>query len=89
LEAKAMTKHFPQIIDFSLAGIFLALASQACLAGDRLKEGDAMITGELMDLESRYLDALSRVTGFSFLAGKLVLNWEKDGNWSAMMFTPR
>ena len=45
--------------------------------------------GELMDLESKYLDALSKVTGFSFLAGKLVLTWEKDGNWSAMMFTPR
>jgi heat shock protein HslJ len=45
--------------------------------------------GELMDLEHEYLDALSRVTGFSFLAGKLVLNWEKDGTWSVMMFTPR
>ena len=59
-----------------------------------LKIGLAMGTrmacpGELMDLEHEYLDALSRVTGFSFLAGKLVLNWEKDGNWSTMMFTPR
>jgi len=43
---------------------------------------------DLMDLESKYLDALSRVTGFSFLASKLVLNWEKDGNWSAMIFAP-
>ena len=59
-----------------------------------LKIGLAMGTrmacpGELMDLESKYLDALSQVTGFSFLAGKLVLTWEKDGNWSAMMFNPR
>jgi heat shock protein HslJ len=59
-----------------------------------LKIGLAMGTrmacpGELMDLEHEYLDALSRVTGFSFLAGKLVLNWEKDGTWSVMMFTPR
>ena len=58
-----------------------------------LKIGLAMGTrmacpGELMDLESKYLDALSQVTGFSFLAGKLVLTWEKDGNWSAMMFSP-
>ena len=58
-----------------------------------LKIGLAMGTrmacpGELMDLESKYLDALSRVTGFSFLASKLVLNWEKDGNWSAMIFAP-
>ena len=58
-----------------------------------LKIGLAMGTrmacsGELMDVEYKYLDALSRVTGFSFLAGKLVLNWEKDGNWSAMGFAP-
>ena len=62
-------------------------------APGKLKIGLAMGTrmacpGELMDLESKYLDALSRVTGFSFLAGKLVLNWEKDGNWSTMIFMP-
>jgi len=158
-----MTKHSPQTFTLSLAGIFLALAFQACLAGDQLTEGDAMMTGklslatlagtewllthfnrnepiqkgaevtlafaddtitgksacnrysagveqgeapgelkiglamgtrmacpgELMDLESKYLDALSRVTGFSFLAGKLVLTWEKDGDWLTMVFTPR
>lgn len=58
-----------------------------------LKIGLAMSTrmacpGELMDLESKYLDALSRVTGFSFLAGKLLLNWENDGEQSAMIFVP-
>jgi heat shock protein HslJ len=58
-----------------------------------LKIGLAMGTrmacpGDLMDLESKFLDALSRVKGFSFLAGKLLLTWEKDGNWSAMIFTP-
>ncbi len=42
----------------------------------------------LMDLEAQYLDALSRVTEFSFQAGKLVLNWEKDGEWFAMHFSP-
>jgi heat shock protein HslJ len=58
-----------------------------------LKIGLAMGTrmacpGELMDVESKYLGALSRVRGFSFLAGKLVLSWEKDGNWSVMIFVP-
>jgi heat shock protein HslJ len=58
-----------------------------------LKIGLAMGTrmacpGELMDLEYKYLDALSRVASFSFLAGKLILNWEKDGTWSAMIFRP-
>jgi heat shock protein HslJ len=58
-----------------------------------LKIGPAMGTrmacpGELMELEHKYLDALTHVTGFSFLAGKLVLTWENDGNWSTMLFTP-
>ena len=58
-----------------------------------LKIGPAMGTrmacpGELMDLEHKYLDALTHVTSFSFLAGKLVLTWEKDGNWSVMIFDP-
>ena len=58
-----------------------------------LKIGMAMGTrmacpGELMDVEHKYLDALAHVTGFSFLAGKLALTWEKDGNWSTMLFTP-
>ena len=43
--------------------------------------------GELMDLEHKYLDALTHVTGFSFLAGKLELTWENDGNCSTMLFT--
>jgi len=58
-----------------------------------LKIGLAMGTrmacpGELMDVEQQYLDALTHVTGFSFLAGKLVLTWEKDGTVSAMIFDP-
>ena len=58
-----------------------------------LKIGMAMGTrmacpGELMDLEHKYLHALSHVTGFSFMAGKLALTWENDGNWSTMLFTP-
>ena len=58
-----------------------------------LKIGMAMGTrmacpGELMDLEHKYLDALAHVTGFSFLAGKLALTWENDGNCSTMLFTP-
>ena len=59
-----------------------------------LKIGPAMGTrmacpDGLMELESQYLEALSQVTGFSFLAGKLVLNWGEDGGWSAMFFAPR
>jgi len=58
-----------------------------------LKIGLAMGTrmacpGELMDVEQQYLDALTHVTGISFLAGKLVLTWEKDGTVSAMIFDP-
>lgn len=43
----------------------------------------------LMELERLYLEAISHVSSFSFLAGKLVLNWEKDDIWSAMVFAPR
>jgi len=58
-----------------------------------LKVGPARSTrmacpGELMDVEQQYLDALIHVTGFSFLAGKLVLTWEKEGTVSAMIFDP-
>jgi len=58
-----------------------------------LKIGPAKSTrmacpGELMDVEQQYLDALTYVTGFSFLAGKLVFTWEKGGTVSAMIFDP-
>jgi len=71
---------------------YSASVEQGEAPGD-LKIGPAMGTrmacpGELMDLEHKYLDALTHVTGFSFLAGKLVLTWEKDGNWSALIFDP-
>lgn len=57
-----------------------------------LKIGQAMGTrmacpGGLMELEQQYLDALSRVNTYSFQAGKLVLNWQKDDEWFAMFFT--
>jgi heat shock protein HslJ len=59
-----------------------------------LKIGPAMGTrmacpGGLMGLEQQYLEALSQVTRFSFLAGKLVLNRGEDGGWSALFFAPR
>jgi len=59
-----------------------------------LKIGPAMGTrmacpGGAMELEQQYLEALSGVSGFSFMAGKLVLNYEQDGDWSAMFFTSR
>jgi heat shock protein HslJ len=43
----------------------------------------------LMELEQLYLEAISHVSSFSFLAGKLVLNREKDDKRSAMFFAPR
>lgn len=44
---------------------------------------------DLMELEQQYLKALSQVVSFSFLGGKLVLNWGEDDSWSAMLFAPR
>lgn len=57
-----------------------------------LKIGPAMGTRMacaegLMELEQRYLAALSQVTGFSFQAGKLVLTRHNDGEFSVMVFT--
>ena len=44
---------------------------------------------EVMTLENRYLDALGRVTRYGFLAGKLLLTWEKDQAIYTMLFKPR
>ena len=81
-----------KISGISACNRYSASVEQGEAPGD-LKIGPAMGTrmacpGELMDLEHKYLGALSHVTGFSFLAGKLVLTWEKDGNWSVMIFDP-
>jgi len=81
-----------QIFGISACNRYSAGVEQGETAGD-LQIGLAMGTrmacpGELMDLEHKYLDALTHVTGFSFLAGKLALTWENDGNWSTMLFTP-
>ena len=71
---------------------YSASVEQGEAPGD-LKIGPAMGTrmacpGELMDVEHKYLDALSHVTGFSFLAGKLALSWEKEDSRLTMLFTP-
>jgi len=42
---------------------------------------------ELMKLETEYLDALLNSTGFSFYAGSLVLNGQKDGTPFSMLFS--
>ena len=81
-----------QIFGISACNRYSAGVEQGEAAGD-LKIGLAMGTrmacpGELMELEHKYLEALTHVTGFSFLAGKLALTWENDGNWSTMLFTP-
>jgi heat shock protein HslJ len=59
-----------------------------------LKIGPAMGTrmacpDGLMDLEQQYLVALSQLSGFSFQAGKLVLERLDDGEYSVMVFTAR
>lgn len=59
-----------------------------------LKIGSAVSTrmacpDSLMDVEQQYLQALSQVVGFHFLAGKLILNWQQDDQWYAMSFEPR
>ena len=81
-----------QISGKSACNRYSASVEQGEAPGD-LKIGMAMGTrmacpGELMDLEHKYLDALSHVTGFSFLVGKLALTWEKDDAWSTMLFAP-
>ena len=81
-----------QISGKSACNRYSAGVEQGEAAGD-LRIGPAMGTrmacpGELMDLEHKFLDALTHVTGFSFLAGKLALTSENDGNRSIMLFTP-
>ncbi len=44
---------------------------------------------EVMDLEARYLDALSRVTNYGFLVGQLALTWQKDDTRYTMLFKPQ
>jgi heat shock protein HslJ len=44
---------------------------------------------EVMALENRYLEALGKVTRFSFMAGKLALTWQKDGANGTLLFVPR
>jgi len=45
--------------------------------------------GDLMELEQQYLQALSGVTEFSFLGGKLILSGDQDGQRFVMTFTRR
>jgi heat shock protein HslJ len=44
---------------------------------------------EVMELENRYLDALGKVTRYSFMSGKLALTWWNDGATNALLFVPR
>ena len=44
---------------------------------------------EVMQLESRYLDALGNVTRYGFITGKLALTWQKDSASKTMLFEPR
>lgn len=44
---------------------------------------------EAMEFEDSYLQALSGVTRFSFLNGKLVLSWQQDGSSNRLLFVPQ
>ena len=47
----------------------------------------ACLPAETQELENRYLQALSGVTGFGFLNGRLALTWQQDGVVSMLLFT--
>lgn len=40
-------------------------------------------------VEARFLRALESVNRFSFMVGKLVLNWSREDRWDTMVFAPR
>lgn len=44
---------------------------------------------EVMLLEKRYLEALGKVTRYSFMTGKLALTWWKNGATGTLLFVPR
>lgn len=48
-----------------------------------------MCSDEVMAVEDRFLRQLAGVTSYSFLAGKLVLNWQTGDDYGTMIFTPR
>lgn len=82
-----------QVSGKSACNRYSASVEQGDTAG-ALKIGPVMGTrmacsGDLMELEQQYLEALSQVVGFSFQAGKLVLNRGGDVGWSALYFAPR
>jgi heat shock protein HslJ len=43
----------------------------------------------VMAVEKRFLDALSRIRRYSFLAGELILSWEQDGAPGSIAFARR
>ena len=43
----------------------------------------------IMDLEARYLKALEEVSAYSFLAGRLALTYQRDGNFATLLFESR
>lgn len=42
---------------------------------------------EAMEMENRYLQALSHVTRFGFLNGRMMLTWQQDGVVDTLLFT--
>jgi heat shock protein HslJ len=43
----------------------------------------------VMTLEKRYLEALGKVSRYSFIAGKLALTWWESGATGTLLFVPR
>jgi len=44
---------------------------------------------EVMNLETRYLEALGEASRYSFMSGKLALTWWKNGATGTLLFVPR
>ena len=105
LERMSRDEAVPDGLDVSLTFINDRIAGRAgcnsffgsVTAGDKIGE---IALGQIgstrmacppaaMDLESRYLQALSSVTGFGFLNGRLALTWQQDGDVSMLLFIPR
>lgn len=73
-------RYFSAIKNSSVAGeIQLGLAGGTRMA----------CPGDAMDLESRYLKALSKVNKYSFVNGQLALTWQDDDATGTMLFSAR
>jgi len=68
----------------AIAGEMPGQMSVGQIAGTRMACPD-----EAMKLEDRYRDALKATTQYSFLAGHLVLSWNRDEDMGTLFFSSR